>query len=121
MHKRILAVDDDADTLSMLDHLLTQNDYEVKILTHAERTFETVDNFKPDLILMNVLMGGLDGKILCSALKAYPATRHIPVIFVSSYNRQAISDVKADDFLQKPVDAKQLLNKISRQLTATAA
>ncbi|WP_345950077.1 MULTISPECIES: response regulator [unclassified Mucilaginibacter] len=123
MYKKILAVDDDKETLEMLRDLLLRYDYKVETLSKAENIFQAVARFKPDLILLDIMLAGLDGTIICSALKSAPETRHIPIIFISG-NYQAASRLlestegAPDDFVLKPFDVQALINKIQFQLAA---
>lgn len=123
MYKKILAVDDDTDMLFFLKSILELHGYEVKTLSKGENVFNTVSAFKPDLILLDLMLAGLDGSIICSALKTMPETKHIPVIFISGHYQAAASvynnDAGApDDFLLKPFDTKSLIAKVEMQLAA---
>jgi DNA-binding response OmpR family regulator len=123
MYKKILAVDDDADMLEFLNTLLVQNGYEVQTLSQGEKVFNAVATFKPDLILMDVMLGGMDGSMICSALKANPDTKHIPVISISGYyhaGAKVFNDNEGapNDFLLKPFSIKSLISMIKLQLAA---
>lgn len=123
MYKKILAVDDDVDMLEFLNSLLKDYGYEVKTLSRGENVFSTVSDFKPDLILLDIMLGGVDGNIICSALKTSPSTKHIPVIFVSGHYQSAAKvydgEGKApNDFLLKPFSITTLISKIEFQLAA---
>ena len=123
MYKKILAVDDDVDMLEFLNILLKDYGYEVKTLSRGENVFSTVSEFKPDLILLDIMLGGVDGNIICSALKTSPATRHIPVIFVSGHYQSAAKVYNTEhnapnDFLLKPFSITSLISKIEFQLAA---
>lgn len=123
MYKKILAVDDDVDMLEFLNSLLIDYGYEVKTLSRGENIFSTIADFKPDLILLDIMLGGVDGNIICSALKAQPETRHIPVIFISGYYHSAVKLYNAEgsapnDFLLKPFSIQSLISKIELQLAA---
>jgi len=123
MYKKILAVDDDADMLEFLDRLLVQYGYNVQTLSKGENVFNAVESYKPDLILLDVMLGGLDGNIICSALKAKPETRDIPIISISGYYGTAAKVFDEDhgapnDFLLKPFSIKSLISKIELQLVA---
>jgi len=123
MYKKILAVDDDADMLEFLNRLLIQRGYDVKTLSRGEKVFNIVSTYKPDLILLDVMLGGIDGNMICSALKASPETRDIPVIFVSGNYSSAAKFYDAEhgapnDFLLKPFSIKSLMSKIEVQLAA---
>ncbi len=123
MYKKILAVDDDDNTLELLSEVLNRYGYNVKTLAKAENVFRTVTTFQPDLILLDVMLAGLDGSVICSALKATPETQHIPVICISG-NYTAAGKVYSDkelapnDFVLKPFNIKALISKIEHQLAA---
>ena len=115
---RILVVDDDTDILSVMEILLTMKGFEVEVTAKGENTIPKINSFKPDLILLHVLISGHDGRTICKQLKSDKATQHIPVImFSADPNVQAgIKSCKADDFLAKPFDIDDLLNKITHHI-----
>jgi DNA-binding response OmpR family regulator len=120
-YKKILLVDDDNAILSMLTMALEGHGYVVKALAHAEKVFNVIDTYQPDLILLDGHLGAMDGKMICSALKFSPHTKDIPVIFVSgSYHYASNLNVAGapDDFVLKPFDIDYLLGKIEHQLAA---
>ncbi len=123
MEKKILAVDNDKAMLEVLNRALSKEGYEVQMLTHAEKLFSEVATFQPDLILLDVMPSGLDGTIICSALKTFPETQHIPVIFLSgNFNAASTMFTGAqgapDDFVLKPFTIGSLIDKIEYQLAA---
>jgi len=121
MIKKILVVDDDAEMRELLGTLLTNANYDVSLLAKAEHIFETVKRFDPDLILLDGMLGGLDGAMICNTLKVDPATKYIPIIFVSGNYKYAsnLNTIGApDDFVLKPFSIKDLLGKIQYQLAA---
>ena len=118
---RILAVDDDKDILEVLQFVLEDYGYQVNTLSDGHRLFEKINEQLPDLILMDIMLGGLDGRDLCKNVKLNFKTHDIPVIMISASHN--LSDVlkqecAPDDFLAKPFDINMLLNKIQRQLAA---
>lgn len=119
MHKKILVVDDDDGIRDAIEALLLEFDYEVCLLGHADEIFETIDYYQPDLILLDVMLGGSSGITICATLKAEATTQHIPVILISAHY-QFTSDYcgTADGFVSKPFDIKCLLQKIEGQLAA---
>jgi DNA-binding response OmpR family regulator len=116
---KILVVDDDVDILSVMELLLTMKGFEVEVAAKGDNAFPKVKSFKPDIILLDVLISGQDGRIICRKLKSNNETRHIPVIMFSAHPGAAasISDYGADDFIAKPFDVTHLLQKVNRQLT----
>lgn len=115
---RILVIDDDVDILSAIEILLSMKGFLVEVTPKGENTFSKIDSFKPNLILMDVLISGSDGRAICKQLKANEDTRNIPVIMFSAHPGAAatISDYGADDFIAKPFNVNNLLQKINAQL-----
>lgn len=115
---RILVVDDDIDILSVMEVLLTMKGFEVEVTAKGENTFPKIDTFRPDLIILDVLISGHDGRTICKQLKSNEATKHIPVIMFSAHPGAAatIADFGADDFISKPFDVEDLIKKVNIQL-----
>lgn len=115
---KILVVDDDVDILSVMEILLTMKGFEVEVTAKGETAFSKIDSFKPDLILLDVLISGYDGRTICRQLKSNENTRHIPVIMFSAHPGAAatIADYGADDFIAKPFDVSFLMQKVNAQL-----
>ena len=115
---RILVIDDDIDILSVMEILLTMKGFEVEVTSKGENTFPKIKAFKPDLILLDVLISGHDGRIICRKLKSNEETMHIPVIMFSAHPGAAasIAEYGANDFIGKPFDVANLLQKVNHQL-----
>jgi DNA-binding response OmpR family regulator len=119
--KRILVVDDNNDILEVLRYILEDSGYTVDTLSDGHFLFDKIKEHLPDLILLDVMLGDLDGRILCQNVKARAETHDIPVILVSaSHNlKDTLKKIGApDDFVAKPFDMYVLLNSIERQLAA---
>jgi len=118
MPKKILAVDDDLFILDALTELLKYSGYDVESTPNGEDVFKKIDEYVPDLILLDVMLAGLDGREICKKIKNNESTKNIPVIMVSATPavNQTIRDFGANDFVAKPFDIFQLLNKIEHQL-----
>jgi DNA-binding response OmpR family regulator len=118
MNKRILIVDDDQSILEVLSTLLEYCGYDVNTLSKGDQVFETIADFHPNLILLDVMLGEMDGRKICSNIKEKET---IPVILISA-SHQLSSIVKKpggpDDFLAKPFEMDSLLQKIEMQLAA---
>ncbi len=112
---KILVVDDDIDILSVMEILLTMKGFEVEVTAKGENTFPKIETFKPDLILLDVLISGHDGRTICRKLKANKETMHIPVIMFSAHPGAAatIAEYGANDFIAKPFDVTSLLQKVN--------
>jgi len=118
MQKKILAVDDDLFILDALTELLKYSGYEVESTPRGEEVFKKIDECVPDLILLDVMLAGVDGREICRQIKNTDKTKNIPVIMVSATPaiNLTVKDFGANDFLAKPFDISLLLNKIEKQL-----
>lgn len=121
-HKKILIVDDDEAILEVVKLMLESEDYDVETSLNGA-IIRRMSASKPDLILLDVLLSGEDGREICKQLKSAESTRNIPVIMFSAhYNaNQAALNCGADDFLNKPFDLDNLLAKVSKHITASTA
>lgn len=121
MAKRILVVDDDTGILEVLTEILYVYEFDVKAISQGELVFKEINNYHPDLILMDIMLSGMDGRNICKSLKADPLLNQIPVILLSA-NLNACSvmlDTGApNDFVAKPFDMENLIQRIETQLAA---
>ena len=118
--QRILAVDDDKDILEVLQYILEDSGYEVETLADGHFLFERIKAYHPDLILLDIMLGNLDGRELCREVKAKKSTNDIPVILLSAthYAETHKQNGNPDDFIAKPFDIDVLLHSIQKQLAA---
>ncbi|BAU53523.1 response regulator [Mucilaginibacter gotjawali] len=119
MCQKILILDDDTSLLETLAILLEDNGYEVKALSSGEKVIESINEFNPGLVLMDVMLAGLDGLTICRTIKNHDGMRDLPVILISGHYdlERALSHQGApNDFLAKPFDLDVLLTKIKQQL-----
>jgi putative two-component system response regulator len=113
---RILAVDDSAANLALLQQLLTREGYVVLTARDGHEAMDMVMSESPDLVISDVMMPRTNGFDLCRAIKADPSARLIPVVLVTSLHGSAERlrgiEAGADDFLGKPVDAQELRARV---------
>ena len=113
--KKILIVDDDIDILEPLELLLESEGYVVDTTTKGDQTFTKVVSFAPDLILLDVLMSGSDGRMICKKLKSEAQTKKIKIVMMSAHPT-AKADAKgsdADDFIAKPFEIDDLFKIVA--------
>lgn len=117
---KILAVDDTPASLRLLTEILKEEGYEVRSAISGELALHAAANNPPDLVLLDIRMPGMDGYEVCRRLKADPATRDVPVIFVSAVTE---TDEKvlgfglgAVDFVTKPYQYEELIARLSTHL-----
>ena len=118
--RKILFIEDEPDQIMMISLRLEKNDYEVISSMDGEEGLRRAVLEKPDLILVDVIMPGMDGFEVCRRLRRDLATKHIPII---STTAAGIDDVEqqclaagADDCVRKPYDSSDLLAKIRHLL-----
>lgn len=116
MTARILVVDDIRTNIKVLEAKLTSEYYEVISASNGPEALEAAVIQKPDLILLDVMMPGMDGFEVCRRLKANPDTAHVPVIMVTALgdpeDRVQGLSAGADDFLTKPVDDTAMFARV---------
>ncbi|GAC1378800.1 MAG: hypothetical protein NVSMB45_00150 [Ginsengibacter sp.] len=115
---KILVVDDDLDILVVMEILLNMKGFEVEVTPKWEHALEKIRVFKPDLILLDVLISGNDGRTICRKLKSQEETKAIPIIMFSAHPsaEATISEYGANDFIAKPFDVNDLIIKIKKHI-----
>jgi formate hydrogenlyase transcriptional activator len=116
----VLVVEDIPANLSILLDLLSANGCSVSVAEDGESALEAIEYAAPDLILLDVMMPGLDGFATCARLKANPATRDIPVIFMSALT-DTVDKVRglelgAVDYITKPFQHEEVLARVGTHL-----
>jgi len=123
--RSILVVDDTPENLQLMNGLL-KDDYKVKVANGGERALKlAVQDPKPDLILLDIMMPEIDGYEVCRRLKADPETRDIPVIFLTAKTQvedeQMGFDMGCVDYITKPVSPPILMARVQTHLTLKSA
>jgi|SRR3569833_461122 len=120
--RRILVVDDNEDILEVIKLILEDYDYDVITLADGTLLFDKVNDSHPDLILLDVMLGKVDGRDLCRDIKTRPDTKEIPVILISASHyvqeRYSLNGAAPDDFLAKPFNINDLLEKVQAHTVA---
>jgi CheY-like chemotaxis protein/DNA-binding CsgD family transcriptional regulator len=117
----IMIVDDTPDNLALLSDTLSEAGYRVLVATDGMSALEQINYIKPDIILLDVMMPGIDGFETCHRLKSNLTTRNIPILFMTAlseldhllrgFNEGAV------DYLVKPIRPPEVLVRIDVQLT----
>ena len=120
MSKRILVIEDHEDNRRILRDLLTSAGFDVLEATTGEDGVTLAEMRRPDLILMDIQLPGLDGYEATRRIKANPTLRQIPVIAVTSYalsgDEAKAKEVGCDGYVAKPFSPRALLAKIREYL-----
>lgn len=116
--KHILVVDDNKDLLFMISAMLKINGYQVSSLENTSGIESIVIKIKPDLIMMDMLLSGSDGREVCRQLKSNKETSSVPVLMLSAHPQAAENCIAAgaDRFIEKPFEMQHLLNTLSTLL-----
>ncbi len=112
---RIFVIDDDKDLLNVVKSLLLKKGFDVSTYSSWEIASKALKKYQPQLILLDVFLSGIDGLEVCQKIKLNSVTRHIPIIIFSAYPRiaeTAIFEYGADDFIAKPFELGDLIEKV---------
>lgn len=120
MNAKILVVDDQHDLLELLDMALTQEGYTVKTAASGSEAMSSILMDKPDLILLDIILGDTSGIKMTTKLKNDTDTSHIPIILLTAKDTETDIivglSVGADDYITKPFSTKVLLARIDAVL-----
>ncbi len=115
MH-RILAVDDYQEILNIVKTKLSRSGYEVETVNDAAVVLKKIKEFKPEVVLMDIMMPKITGFELCKLIKENKNLKHIKVIFLTAkdldFARQKAAEVNADGFIAKPFSPNELAEYI---------
>jgi DNA-binding response OmpR family regulator len=120
MAKRILIADDEPNIVASLEFLMEQAGYEVKAVADGNEALAAVASFRPDLVLLDVMMPGRSGYEVCEKLKGDAATRGVKVVMLSAKGRDVEVakglDLGADAYVTKPFSTRELAAKVREML-----
>jgi two-component system, OmpR family, alkaline phosphatase synthesis response regulator PhoP len=123
--KRILVVDDEPDVLWLTSLRLENYGYEIITAVNGKEAFDSIQKEKPDLVLMDLIMPIIYGTEVCKRVKNDENLRHIPIILYTAHgevmNEEKAKSFGADDYITKPFNTEELLDKIERLLIVSAA
>lgn len=123
--EKILLIDDDPDFVEAVKIIVENGGYEVNVAYDGQEGLQAVEEDKPDLIVLDVMMPVMDGHAACAKLKGTPATAEIPIILLtavadrvttSTYTHRDMLESEAEDYMPKPVDPEELLSRIQSWL-----
>lgn len=116
-HQKVLVVDDEEAILELLKYNLEKQGYDVKTAIDGERGVELAKKYKPDLILLDIMMPKQDGVETCRQIREIPDLAQTFIIFLTArseeYSEVAAFDVGADDYITKPIKPRALMSRIS--------
>ena len=123
--QKILVVEDNEDETKLIEMILSQEGYEVASAPNGKVGIEKVDSYKPDLIILDVMMPELDGFTASKKLKA-SEKKDIPIILLTGvakhirttkYPLDGVLRTEAEEYLEKPVNPEELLQMVKKYLS----
>lgn len=122
MKNKILLIDDDRVTLTMLEMILSRHGYQVLSARDGEEGIDLIHKHMPDIVISDMLIPKIHGLELCRKIKQDPQLDKIKVIMMTAVYKGAAfhfeaKDCGADHFIEKPIDTKGLLHKVNELLT----
>ncbi len=117
----ILVIDDTPENLTVLRKCLTDHHYRVAVARNGKVALERAKRIRPDLILLDILMPGIDGFEVCRQLKEDKMTRAIPVIFMTALDTSEDKlkgfEAGAEDYVTKPLNNQEVLARVHTHVT----
>lgn len=114
---KVLVVDDEEPILELLKYNLEKEGYDVKVADHGALAVEIARKFKPELVLLDIMMPQMDGVETCRQLRAIPELATTFIVFLTArseeYSEVAAFDVGADDYITKPIKPRALMSRIN--------
>jgi DNA-binding response OmpR family regulator len=120
MPKRIAIVEDEAELASLIDYNLTRSGYETQVLGGSHATLKSLEQAKPDLILLDIMLPEMDGFELCRKIRASSVLGRTPVLFLTArsdeVDRVLGLEIGGDDYMTKPFSPRELIARVKAHL-----
>ncbi len=115
---KLLIVDDSDALLEVMTNILERNGYVVRTLSRAKDVYKAIDEFKPDLLILDIFLAGEDGREICKELRKKAETKDLCVLVFSASpkNLENYQEYDANDVIEKPFDISLLMEKIEKVL-----
>lgn len=116
MHKTILVVDDEQDIVDLISYNLSKEGYEVSTANNGTDAVELARRLRPDLVILDIMMPGLDGFEVCRTLRQDPNLQSTAIVFLTAKAGEIDQilglELGADDYIQKPISPRVLLARV---------
>lgn len=116
MKKKVIVIDDDDGIREAFHAVLDSAGYDVQIESTPECLKTLQPGSLPDLLLLDILLSGADGRDICRKLKTQKETKSLPVVLISAHPNaeKSAKEAAADDFMAKPFDIEELLQVVKK-------
>lgn len=123
---KVLVIDDDPDLVEAVRIILEAESYKVVYAFDGKEGLEKVKEENPDLIILDLLLPREDGNVLCRQLKGNPQYGNVPILVLTAvaekvdikvFPEHKISSLPADDYVNKPIQPQDLLDRVKKLLT----
>ena len=125
MPKKILIVDDEPNIVTSLEYLLAKGGYDCAVARDGDEALEAVERFRPDLVLLDVMMPKQSGYEVCQKLRGRPELGHMKIVMLSAKGREAeVSkglSLGVDAYVTKPFSNRDLMAQVAALLGEPAA
>jgi len=120
MEKKILVVDDEQDIVDLISYNLSKEGYTVSTASNGTEALEIATAQKPDLVILDVMMPGMDGFEVCRSLRQNPTTTSTAIMFLTAKSGEIDQilglELGADDYIQKPISPRVLIARVKTVL-----
>jgi len=120
MPKRIAIVEDEAELAALLDYNLKRNGYETRVFGGSGGVLKALEQYKPDLVVLDVMLPEVDGFELCRQIRQSAALGRIPVLFLTAradeVDRVLGLEIGGDDYMTKPFSPRELVARVKAHL-----
>jgi len=121
---RVLVIDDEPEITDIVEAFLTEAGYTVGVENTPSNAIARAREFRPDVVLLDIMMPGVDGYDICQQIKAQPQLSHVPIIFLTGKDRAddmgRSFKVGGDMFIKKPFSCERLLEIVNIVVMSTA-
>ena len=116
MTRRILIVDDEPNIATSLEFLMRGSDYDVQVARNGEEALRLAESFRPDVVLLDVMMPQRSGFDVCRKIRENPALRDMKIVMLTARGRDVEKDkglnLGANAYVTKPFSTKELMNTV---------
>jgi len=111
---KLLIADDSAPLLEALKYILERNGYEVRTLDNASNIYNEIDEFQPDLLILDIFLGDEDGREICKEIRYTFENTDLRILLFSAFPKhlENYKSYGADDFIEKPFELRNFMEKI---------